>query len=187
MVFVHKLCTSRAARPVATHRLDRSRMPSECLAHFWDMDAQVASGPGIEPTVTLPELAAQLGVTPQTLYDLRARGRGLRGFRVGTHLRFRVAEVNAWYRRLEAAADPERAAGLPGAARSAGSCRWGARRRRAECGGIGPPPAPGTSPTADTGAWTVCFVPSHAPLGRRRSRRLNSNVGLLEAWSTPAL
>ncbi len=56
---------------------------------------------GFEPILSLSELAARLGVTPQTIYDLRTQGRGPRGFRVGRQLRFRVSEVDAWLARLE--------------------------------------------------------------------------------------
>lgn len=41
---------------------------------------------GFGPVVTLSQLAAQLGVTVQALYDLRSQGRGPRGFRVGREL-----------------------------------------------------------------------------------------------------
>jgi excisionase family DNA binding protein len=51
---------------------------------------------------TLSQLAAELGVTVQTLYDLRSQGRGPRGFRVGRELRFRVSEVDAWLAQMEA-------------------------------------------------------------------------------------
>ena len=53
--------------------------------------------------LTMSELASALGVTLQTLYDLRSQGRGPRGFRVGRELRFRVREGEAW---LEPGADP---------------------------------------------------------------------------------
>ena len=56
----------------------------------------------LDPVVTLAQLAAQLGVTVQTLYDLRSQGRGPRGFRVGRELRFRVSEVDSWLARREA-------------------------------------------------------------------------------------
>jgi excisionase family DNA binding protein len=49
----------------------------------------------------MSQLATQLGVTVQTLYDLRSQGRGPRGFRVGRELRFRVSEVNTWLAQLE--------------------------------------------------------------------------------------
>ena len=59
------------------------------------------------PSCTLSELAAHLGVSVQTLYDLRSQGRGPRGFRVGRELRFRVSEVDAWLAQMEDA-DAER-------------------------------------------------------------------------------
>ena len=52
--------------------------------------------------LTMSELASALGVTLQTLYDLRSQGRGPRGFRVGRELRFRVREVEAWLAQMEA-------------------------------------------------------------------------------------
>jgi excisionase family DNA binding protein len=59
--------------------------------------------PATEPAMTLSELAAHLSVSAQALYDLRSKGRGPRGFRVGRQLRFRISEVEAWLARLEAA------------------------------------------------------------------------------------
>ncbi|WP_164477768.1 helix-turn-helix transcriptional regulator [Nocardioides pantholopis] len=56
----------------------------------------------LDPVLTLAELAAELGVSVQALYDLRSQGRGPRGFRVGRVLRFRVSEVQAWLAQLEA-------------------------------------------------------------------------------------
>ncbi|WP_141015421.1 helix-turn-helix transcriptional regulator [Nocardioides sambongensis] len=58
---------------------------------------------GLDPVLTLSALAAQLGVSVQTLYDLRSQGRGPRGFRVGRELRFRLSEIEAWLARLEEA------------------------------------------------------------------------------------
>ena len=52
--------------------------------------------------LTMSELASALGVTLQTLYDLRSQGRGPRGFRVGRELRFRVREVEVWLEQMEA-------------------------------------------------------------------------------------
>ena len=52
----------------------------------------------LDPVLTLSQLATQLGVSVQTLYDLRCQGRGPRGFRVGRELRFRVSEIDAWIR-----------------------------------------------------------------------------------------
>ena len=52
--------------------------------------------------LALSQLAAQLGVSVQTLYDLRSQGRRPRGFRVGRELRFRVSEIAAWLNQMEA-------------------------------------------------------------------------------------
>ena len=65
------------------------------------MDTTITDAPStahetIEPVLTLSELAAHLTVSVQTLYDLRSKGRGPRGFRVGRELRFRRSEVDAW-------------------------------------------------------------------------------------------
>jgi predicted DNA-binding transcriptional regulator AlpA len=85
---------------------------------------------GLDPVVTLSELASQLGVSVQTLCDLRSQGRGPRGFRVGRELRFRVGEVNAWLARLEAGdaerhpqgrGDAQRSTSYPDRARTARS------------------------------------------------------------------
>ncbi|WP_170259328.1 helix-turn-helix transcriptional regulator [Nocardioides psychrotolerans] len=57
----------------------------------------------LEPVLTLAELAVQLCVSVQTLYDLRSQGRGPRGFRVGRQLRFRVSEIDSWLARMEGA------------------------------------------------------------------------------------
>lgn len=59
------------------------------------MDTDSTFHDATEPVLTLSELAAYLLVGVQTLYDLRSKGRGPRGFRVGRELRFRRAEVNA--------------------------------------------------------------------------------------------
>jgi len=55
-----------------------------------------------EQALSIKELAAQLHVSVQTLYDLRSQGRGPTGFRVGRHLRFRASEIEAWLLRMEA-------------------------------------------------------------------------------------
>jgi len=108
--------------------------------------------------LTLPQLAAQLGVTVQTLHDLRSQGRGPRGFRVGREVRFRVSEVDAWLAQMEVD-DAERHP------RQAGDARR-------------PPPAPRSAPTARSTpgvtavvwwrrpasvTWTVAFVKSEPP------------------------
>jgi excisionase family DNA binding protein len=91
-------------------RLDPSGPGSARLVHLCGMETTTrrgtvnrASSEGrLDPVVTLSQLAAQLGVSVQTLYDLRSQGRGPRGFRVGRELRFRVSEIAAWLTQLEA-------------------------------------------------------------------------------------
>jgi excisionase family DNA binding protein len=64
-------------------------------------DRTVVVAGGFEPVLSLRELADQLDVSVQALYDLRSQGRGPVGFRVGRCLRFRRSEVDAWLTRLE--------------------------------------------------------------------------------------
>ncbi len=56
----------------------------------------------IEPLLTIDDLARLLGVPVPTIYAWRYRGEGPRGYKVGRHVRYRLAEVNAW---LEGRAD----------------------------------------------------------------------------------
>lgn len=83
-------------------RLGRSRPATERLAHLVGMTTTTTTETALGPVLTLSQLAGQLGVSVQTLYDLRSQGRGPRGFRVGRELRFRVSEVDAWLAQLEA-------------------------------------------------------------------------------------
>lgn len=69
------------------------------------MDSADTSESGHGNYVSLAELAAQLKVSVQTIYDLRSKGRGPRGFRVGTQLRFRESEIDAWVERMEMAGE----------------------------------------------------------------------------------
>ncbi len=78
--------------------------------HLRYMDSGGTSDAGHGSYVSLAELAAQLKVSVQTIYDLRSKGRGPRGFRVGTQLRFRESEIDAWVERMELA-DEQRHAG----------------------------------------------------------------------------
>jgi excisionase family DNA binding protein len=83
-------------------RPGRSRPATARLGHLVCMTTTTPSEAALGPVLTLSQLAGQLGVTVQTLYDLRSQGRGPRGFRVGRELRFRVSEVDAWLAQLEA-------------------------------------------------------------------------------------
>ena len=97
--------------------LDTSRSALVGLAHLTGMNthanttsiaaATVQTSPvetttgSIEPVLTLTQIAEHLGVSVQALYDLRNKGRGPRGFKVGRCLHFRVSEVDAWLRQQE--------------------------------------------------------------------------------------
>lgn len=52
-----------------------------------------------ERLMTLSEVAEMLGVPPSTLYAWRYRGDGPSGYRIGRHVRYRRAKVEAWLER----------------------------------------------------------------------------------------
>jgi len=97
-----KLSTKSFGQPGHSVCLGRSRPATARLAHLVCMTTTTPPETGLGPVLTLSQLAGQLGVSVQTLYDLRGQGRGPRGFRVGRELRFRVSEVDAWLAQLEA-------------------------------------------------------------------------------------
>ena len=70
-------------------------------AHLLGLSSETVDHTDFESILSLSELAARLGVTAQTIYDLRSHGRGPHGFRIGRQLKFRASEVDAWLRRLE--------------------------------------------------------------------------------------
>ena len=102
MASQHKLSTKSVRSQGRSLRLGQSRPATARLEHLVCMTTTTHSEMALGPVLTLSQLAAQLGVTVQTLYDLRSQGRGPRGFRVGRELRFRVSEVDAWLAQLEA-------------------------------------------------------------------------------------
>jgi len=102
MVSQHLVSTKSVCSSTSSARLGLSRPPAAGLAHLVCMETTTHLETALGPVLTLSQLAAQLGVTVQTLYDLRSQGRGPRGFRVGRELRFRVGEVDAWLAQLEA-------------------------------------------------------------------------------------
>jgi excisionase family DNA binding protein len=103
MAFGHLLDTYWWSSVETRAVIGPSRYASVGLAHLGGMDTTSTAHDTIEPVLTLSQLAAHLSVNVQTLYDLRSKGRGPRGFRVGRELRFRRSEVDAWLERLEAA------------------------------------------------------------------------------------
>jgi excisionase family DNA binding protein len=53
----------------------------------------------IRDAYDLDETAAYLGVTVQTLHNWRSAKRGPAWFRIGRHVRYRKADVDAWVQR----------------------------------------------------------------------------------------
>nr|WP_300146155.1 helix-turn-helix domain-containing protein [Propionicimonas sp.] len=58
---------------------------------------------GLVPLMDVAELAAYLGVPVSTVYDWRTRRKGPPAYRFGKHLKFAVADVQAW---VEAQREP---------------------------------------------------------------------------------
>ena len=56
-----------------------------------------------EALLGIDALASELGVPVGTIYAWRHRGLGPRGYRIGKHVRYRRADIEAW---LELQADP---------------------------------------------------------------------------------
>jgi excisionase family DNA binding protein len=51
---------------------------------------------GLDPLLSIDELAKYLGVPIKTIYEWRQTGRGPVGIRMGRHLKFAVSDVRAW-------------------------------------------------------------------------------------------
>jgi excisionase family DNA binding protein len=103
MAVRHLFDTSPHSISASRGILGASRRRVVSPAHLSGMDNTTSYPTEFESILTLSELAARLGVTAQTIYDLRSQGRGPRGFRLGRQLKFRASEVDAWLRRLEEA------------------------------------------------------------------------------------
>lgn len=64
---------------------------------------------GLDPLLSVDELAEYLGVPIRTIYDWRQTGHGPRGIRIGRHLKYAVSDVTAWID-SQREASPRRAA-----------------------------------------------------------------------------
>jgi len=51
---------------------------------------------GLEPLLSVTELAGYLGMPVTTVYDWRSNGTGPVGHRFGKHVKFAVCDVRAW-------------------------------------------------------------------------------------------
>ena len=76
------------------------RVRSERCAHLRSMESSARpytrSVAGLEPMLSIEELAEYLGKPVRTIYDWRLSGRGPRAVHVGRSLRYRVCDVQAW-------------------------------------------------------------------------------------------
>ena len=70
-------------------------------AHLSDTNDGTVCPTDSKSILSLSELAARLGMSAETICDLRGHGRGPNGFRIPRQLKFRGSEVDAWLRRLE--------------------------------------------------------------------------------------
>ena len=109
----HLWPTSGLDLGVSAVDLGRRRTVSVKGVHLWcmkttqnlstttaDHDDNVIHG-AFEASYSVKDLADELHVSVQTIYDLRRQGRGPVGFRIGRCLRFRRSEIDAWLARLE--------------------------------------------------------------------------------------
>ncbi len=76
MTSQQKLNTKSVRRPTSSARLGPTRPRAAGLAHLVCMATTSHPETALGPVLTLSQLAGQLGVTVQTLYDLRSQGRG---------------------------------------------------------------------------------------------------------------
>lgn len=101
MATSHLLATLRSRIESVPSDLDPPRRRSAPAAHLSGMTTNTAPRDVFEPVLNLAELAGYLDVPVQTRYDLRSKGRGPRGFRVGRCLHFRKSEIDAWLDALQ--------------------------------------------------------------------------------------
>jgi predicted DNA-binding transcriptional regulator AlpA len=60
---------------------------------------------GLEPMLSIEDLAEYLALPVRTLYDWRQCGRGPRAIHVGRQLRYFVSDVQSWLQEQREAAD----------------------------------------------------------------------------------
>lgn len=80
---------------VGMGRLGRPWSHSDCRAHLRDMDTQLPIS-GLDPLLSIEDLADYLGVPVSTIYDWRVDGKGPCGVKVGRHVKFIQRDVVAW-------------------------------------------------------------------------------------------
>lgn len=60
------------------------------------MKADTTRPSGLEPLLSIEDLAEYLGIPVTTIYDWRVDGKGPCAIRVGRHVKFAVSDVKAW-------------------------------------------------------------------------------------------
>ena len=65
-------------------------------AHLLCMKTATPHIGGLDPLLSIEDLAEYLGVPVTTIYDWRVDGKGPCGVRVGRHVKFTVTDVLAW-------------------------------------------------------------------------------------------
>ena len=64
--------------------------------HLSDMENDPTTPGGLEPLLSVEDLAEYLGIPVTTIYDWRVDGKGPCGIRVGRHVKFAVSDVRDW-------------------------------------------------------------------------------------------
>ncbi len=70
-----------------------SRSCAGWFSHLSGMTNETVFAGGFDSLLTIKELAASLGINVQILYNLRFRGRGPHGIRIGRELKLRRSEI----------------------------------------------------------------------------------------------
>ncbi len=65
-------------------------------AYLVGMTTETTKASGLEPLISIEDLAEYLGVPVTTIYDWRVAGKGPCAIRVGRHLKFAVTDVREW-------------------------------------------------------------------------------------------
>jgi excisionase family DNA binding protein len=95
-------------------------------------DLRDANSWGLEPLLSVGELAAYLGVPVSTVYDWRTGGDGPVAHRLGKHLKFALSDVRGWVEaQRETTPRPDRKGGS-GRGATAGDQRFGKAQRPAD-------------------------------------------------------
>ena len=76
--------------------LGTSRSRSGRHGHLVGMKTQLEPISGLDPLLSIEDLAEYLGVPVATIYDWRVDGKGPCGVRVGRHVKFTQRDVLAW-------------------------------------------------------------------------------------------